>query len=120
MNNTGHLKILVLVPHQDDELSLMGSLLFRLKKLGHHVELLYTTNGDYTGEELARKKELQKVVKLLEIDNVTYLGYPDHGYKKADPNIYNDGIYVFRNGRTQTIGVLDDEFVTKKAGLMNH
>lgn len=97
-------KILIIVPHQDDELNIVGPLIPDFYKLNYQIEVLYTTNGDYVLNN-NRSKEAEKVAKLLKIHKITYLGYPDHGVKPSCGNIYNNyGDYESLHGRTYTEG----------------
>ena len=70
-------RVMVLVPHQDDELNLAGSLLEQYTGAGSEVFLVYATNGDYSGLAQLRSHEALAVARSVGIpaENVIYLGY---------------------------------------------
>lgn len=45
--NYKNVKVLLFVPHQDDEINAAASLLFTLAHCGAQITLVYTTNGDW-------------------------------------------------------------------------
>ena len=47
------MKVLLIAPHQDDEVLAAGGLMHRMQKNGDHVSVLFATNGDYHGPEVA-------------------------------------------------------------------
>ena len=55
MNNLelGQMKggIMVMIPHQDDEVLLCGGVLYQAKKLGLDIKAVIVTNGDYRDAE---------------------------------------------------------------------
>ena len=77
------MKVLLIAPHQDDEVLAAGGLMHRMQKNGDHVSVLFATNGDYHGPEVAllRYYESYKALNHLGIrkDNIFYLGYGDTG-----------------------------------------
>lgn len=79
LNNLQKTKIMVLVPHEDDEINLMGGLLPLLVKNGADVIVCFLTNGDYFYKGEVRIKEALKALKVLGVNNksVYFLGYPD-------------------------------------------
>lgn len=81
------MKVLLIAPHQDDEVLAAGGLMHRLKKNGDDVSVLFATNGDYRGPEVAlmRYSESCKALDHLGIpkDNIFYLGYGDTGMRDS-------------------------------------
>ena len=64
------MNILLLAPHQDDEI--LSSCLF-LKKhnnLGDNIDIVFATNGDFLGD---------KAAKINRYDQIHYMGYGDTG-----------------------------------------
>ncbi len=72
-------KILILVPHQDDEINLCGGMLASFKKINCEVHVVYSTNGDYFVKDYFRHKEAIKVLKYFNVkkENIHFLGYCD-------------------------------------------
>ena len=101
-------KILIIVPHPDDELNIAG-IVINNHNNKDNIWILYTTNFDIYGEAEVRKryKELQKLRR--------YIGIPDS-------NILFLGFHVYDGIRNQyayslpgTKAVLDGELETEEA-----
>ena len=86
-------KILVIVPHQDDEINLAGGLIASVSDRSD-VFVLYTTKGDFLVDSEVRKKEAKKACKILGIDrkNIIFLGYPDQPYDQKT-HLYNSDVW---------------------------
>lgn len=85
-------KILILAPHQDDELILCGSFLKEMSEL-NDVYIVFLTNGDYDiSVKKIRLQEALCVGRLYKIkeDNIIFLGYANE-YDANGPHIYNAG-----------------------------
>ena len=111
-------KILLIVPHQDDEINIAGGVLYSLKNK-ENVYVVYVTNGDFVFDARYRYKEAIKSLKTLGIrkDNIIFLGYSDQAYDK-DTHIYtSNGDWQSENGYTETYGALGiQEWNYKKYG----
>lgn len=102
-------KVMVIVPHQDDELNMMGGVLEEFVKYGSEVYVVFTTNGDFTRKPHIRYQEALTVLGKIGIpaENAIFLGYGDqwaYGY----PHIYNSEkgqVIPSVAGKTQTYGV---------------
>ena len=107
--------VLVLVPHQDDELNLTGGLLEQYLRGGSRVTIVYSTNGDYAGQSLERSLEALAVADRLGVprENVIYMGYGDqwepqeqqgllrkHLYSSVEP----EAVWTSHFGARQTYG----------------
>ena len=90
------MKILYIYPHPDDESYGPAGLMSRQRKNGHEVYLLTLTKGgatkqrhkySYSVEEMGeiRYKEMQNVVKILNLSGMSVLDLPDSGLKEMDP-----------------------------------
>lgn len=90
--------VLVLVPHQDDELNLAGGILEQYTDAGSVVYLVYATNGDYNGLAQVRSREVLAVAETLGIpaENVIYLGYGNQWQPQGD----RTHIYFSASGST--------------------
>lgn len=107
-------KVMILVPHEDDEINLAGGVIEEYLKHGSEVYVVFSTNGD--GDErfdmskmgYTRIHEAIKSLAVLGVpeQNIVFLGYGD-GWDKSGPNIYNaknDEVVKSRAGRTKTYG----------------
>lgn len=72
-------EIMVIVPHQDDEINLAGAIIKRLIDNGNNVKVVFATNGDFKGLGTKRIKEAVEAVRILGVnsENVIFLGYGD-------------------------------------------
>ena len=99
-------KIMILVPHQDDELNICGGMLTSGYFKNENVILVYSTNGDYFCNYKARIKETNKLIKKLKIPkkNVIYMGYSDQHYK-GEKHIYlthKPDVFTSKKGNHKT------------------
>ena len=53
--------VLIIVPHQDDDLNVAGCLLDQLGNARIPIDVCFVTNGDYFHAETTRAKEVSKV-----------------------------------------------------------
>ena len=83
-------KIMVIVPHQDDELLLTAGVLYSAAHAGLNPHVVMVTNGDYGCHDhsvgYARLRETLAGVEMLGVSNeqVTFLGYADTGMPRAE------------------------------------
>lgn len=83
-------KIMVIVPHQDDELLLTAGVLYSAAHAGLNPHVVMVTNGDYGCHDhsvgYARLRETLTGVEMLGVPNeqVTFLGYADTGMPRAE------------------------------------
>lgn len=81
-------KVLVLVPHPDDEINVAGNLFKWFKEAKAHVTVTIVTNGDYISAlTKKRQEEALNAKRILGYENLVYLGYGD-GYK---------GVHLYHN-----------------------
>ena len=73
--------VLVLVPHQDDEIIVAGGVIEEYIKYGSKVNFAFVTNGDYATPGETRLQEALSVAVSMGIpeENVFFLGYGDRG-----------------------------------------
>ena len=86
-------RILILSPHQDDEIL---SSYYLLKKTSHEKNLAYiafATNGDYHGEEIARMRYYESIRAIMSCNvspsHVFFLGYSDTGMRSDNSFLWN-------------------------------
>lgn len=98
-------KVLIIVPHEDDEINIAGGIIYSLK---NHDEayIVFVTNGDYMCKAKYRYKEAIKSLKKLEIkkENIIFLGYGDQPYDQKE-HMYNSAEnWVSKSGHMETYG----------------
>lgn len=92
-------KVMVIVPHEDDDLLISGQVLPSMYKNGADVRVVFATNGDKRVSAYIRQSEACNALEKLGIprEKVIFLGYPDgtqlYVGKKA---------YSFSSGRDHT------------------
>lgn len=74
-------KVMVLVPHEDDDLLIAGQVLPEIYKNGADTRVVFVTNGDKFFTARQRQDEARDSLKTLGIpkDKIIFLGYPDGG-----------------------------------------
>lgn len=83
--SSDHVKILVLSPHPDDDVFAIGGTLYKFRKNGDQITILYFCDGSKGTPEgirdssliIKRKKETKEAAKVLGIDNLIFWGYKD-------------------------------------------
>lgn len=82
--------LLVVVPHQDDEILLGGGLIYEMLQQGKKVTVCIVTNGDYECEDYSKgrgrlRETLAGLATLgLSEENVIFLGYADTGMPREE------------------------------------
>lgn len=79
------MNILIIAPHQDDEILAAGILIQSRLRAGDHICIAFATNGDRQGREAGarRYQESVRALQLLGVkeDHIFYLGYGDTGMR---------------------------------------
>ncbi len=72
-------KVMAIVPHQDDEMNLLGGVLEQYVKYGSDVYIVYVFNGDMNGDGVQRITEADTAMTAIGIpaENLIFLGYGD-------------------------------------------
>ena len=85
----GH-SVLLIVPHEDDDVNVAGGVLEQYLAYGSEVRVLFVTNGDYYGNGEVRLAEALVCAARLGIpeENVLFLGYGDQ-WSDGGPHLYN-------------------------------
>ncbi len=101
-------KILVIVPHPDDDVLSCAGVIRATVNNGKDVRIMYVTNGDYGNIAELRCMEIIKAMKVLGVkkDEIYYLGYGDSEVLQNAYNAKNNPKQVFSSkpGYTQTYG----------------
>lgn len=104
----GGRKVMVVVPHQDDDLNILGGAIEEYARYGSEIYAVYVTNGDYVEWTETRYREALAVFDSLGVsaDHVIFLGYGD-SWQEGGPHIYNaepGTVMTSHIGRTETYG----------------
>ena len=113
-------KVLVIVPHQDDEICLTGGLLSSINN--ENTKIVYVTNGNFIYSAKTRYKEAIKSCLNLGIkkENVIFLGYSDSSYDYKNHMYTTDGIWNDKYNNTKTFGIKGiNEYSFIKKGIHN-
>jgi len=105
--------VMMIVPHQDDDINLMGGLIEQYTQGNSEVTVVFTTNGDKFGRTDVRADEAVLVLTTLGVkkENIYYLGFGDqwqsqtqdgkelfHIYNSIDP----EAVWTSAFGATAT------------------
>ena len=85
----GH-RVMLFVPHQDDDINVLGGVMEEYVKYGSEVYVVFSTNGDYHDLADVRLREAVSVMGAVGIpeENVIFLGYGD-GWDPKGCHLYN-------------------------------
>lgn len=104
-------KILVVVPHEDDDINMAGSVIATAVAKGKQVYVLFATNGDFTFKGATRIKEALAGLSLLGVKkkNVFFLGYGDNFNNSPQKHIFYSGDQALKapSGHKETYGTKD-------------
>ncbi len=94
--------IMVLVPHEDDEILMCAGIMENAVKHGVELTVVVATNGDYGSRDgadgRARLRETLEGLKVLGVpeEQVVFLGYADTGMPEEDSFLF--GLYHEKDG----------------------
>jgi LmbE family N-acetylglucosaminyl deacetylase len=123
-----HQKVLVVLAHPDDPEFFCGATTARWVRAGHQVSYCVITCGDKGTKDLTlssdelcsiRQTEQQAAAKVLGVEQVTFLKYPD-GYLVADINLRRDITRVIRIARPDILVTCDPQTLFTANGRLNH
>ena len=96
-------KVLVVVPHPDDEINLAGGLYDIFKTKNIYTSVVFCTNGDFYPEySIRRHKEVLNAKKILGYDEAVFLGYGDGMMATHVYNIDGDVTIKSNAGKVET------------------
>ena len=86
-------KILIFLPHQDDEINTVYGMIGNIKKVDGIVKVVYSTNGDYCVNAKYRIKEAINSLKIVNIkkDDIIFMGYSDQAPENNN-HLYNENV----------------------------
>ena len=101
-------KVMAIVPHEDDEMKLLGGILEQYVKYGSSVYIVYVFNGDMNGDAARRITEADTAMTSIGIpaENLIFLGYGDQLNLDGTP-IYlcpQDEVLTSPSGFSSTYG----------------
>lgn len=104
----GNQRVMLIVPHQDDDINILGGALEEYARYGSELTAVFVTNGDYNGLTETRYREAVNVFESLGVpeERVIFLGYGD-AWQEGSPHIYNaepGTVMTSFWGRTETYG----------------
>lgn len=102
-------KVLILAPHQDDDINLCGGMIEQYVQAKSDVIIAFYTNGDRFEQQRYRLQEAIDVAEFYGIpeENVIFLGYGDQ-WLYGGKHIYNapqDQVLTSAAGKTSTYGL---------------
>ena len=99
-------KVMVLAPHQDDEIYMSGALIYSLNINKADIYVVYSTNGDYKFKAETRFSEAYNSLSILGIPqkNIIFLGFAD-GCLDDKHIFYADVPQKSLSGHVETYGV---------------
>lgn len=101
-------KVMLIVPHQDDDINVLGGVMEEYVRYGSSLYPVFVTNGDAEGLAEERCREALEVFRYIGVpeENVIFLGYGDT-WKEGGPHLYNalpDQVMESAFGRRETYG----------------
>ena len=101
-------KVMIIVPHQDDELFLCGTILGAIRNVTSDIYIVFSTNGDYKQLFWRRYCESIYAISTYKIpsQNIIYMGYGNE-YDSEYGHIYHaprDMVVCSKKGRKKTYG----------------
>ncbi len=112
-------RILVIVPHEDDEINLAGSIMRDYVMKGAEVYCAFTTNGDYSFAAETRMREAKHSLSVLGVDHVFFLGYGDtaNHYKGGHLFYSEEKVVKSPSKHTETYGSAEaEDYVYQRSG----
>lgn len=99
--------ILILAPHQDDEMLMAGGIIKRAVDAGDNVKVLLATNGDYNGQGSGQGRIVESINALnalgLTKDNIMFLGYADTGGLGGTQTYWDSFLYKLYTAEDDTV-----------------
>jgi VCBS repeat-containing protein len=103
-------RILVVVPHPDDEALMFSGVVYSALSRGEPVKIVMMTNGDLTGVSMGNTRQDETVLAMsgvlgMQESDIIFLGYPDAGLSPIYNNyILSSDVYTAANGQSTTYG----------------
>lgn len=103
--------VLLIVPHQDDDINLMGGIIEEYIRYNSDIKICFYTNGDFENDAQVRLSESLRVADYYGIpqENIIFMGYGDR-WNDEDGHIYtapNGKVIPSASGNTKTYALPD-------------
>lgn len=107
-------KVMVIIPHQDDDILMVGGMVEEYAKAGSEVSVVFATHGDAADIAERRINEAKSVLGKMGVKTVHFLGFGNRWQKmrfdgQEVEHIYNspdgDAVWTSVNGKTKTYDV---------------
>lgn len=109
--NYSNTKILILIPHQDDEINVAGNLIASFARMEADIYVVYSTNGDYKTDAQIRICEAIKSLHILGVskNHIIIMGYGDsyNDYNGKHISEVTDGKVKTKSNHDETYGTMD-------------
>lgn len=101
-------KVMLIVPHQDDDINVLGGVMEEYVRYGSTLYPVFVTNGDWGGLAEDRFREVLDVFREIGVpeENIVFLGYGDD-WDENGPHLYNapeNAVLRSHHGKTETYG----------------
>ena len=113
-------KILVIVPHEDDEINVAGSIMYSYVRKGADVYCVFTTNGDYSLWARTRMHEAWRSLTILGVQHIIFLGYGDTANHYSGGHLFcsSEEAVMAPSGHSETYGCDDfPDYSFSKRGM---
>lgn len=96
--------VMVIVPHEDDEINVACATIYGAVKEGLQIILVYVTNGDFQYKADIRYKEVKRMASIMSLpmENIHFLGFPDNSGKELLAT--RDKVFINHAGFSETHG----------------
>ena len=96
--------VMIIVPHEDDEINVAGATIYGAVKEGLQIILVYVTNGDFQYKADIRYKEVKRMASIMSLpmENIHFLGFPDNSGKELLAT--RDRVFINHAGFSETHG----------------
>lgn len=105
-------KVLLFVPHQDDEINLAYGLLYKIRNIAESIKVVYSTNGNYVVNEKYRLKEGVESLKNIGItkENIIFMGYSDQIPESTSHLYHEKKCWIDNKNNFLTKAIYNDDY----------
>lgn len=105
-------KVLLFVPHQDDEINIAYGLLYKIRNIAESIKVVYSTNGNYVVNEKYRLKEGVESLKNIGItkENIIFMGYSDQIPESTSHLYHEKKCWIDNKNNFLTKAIYNDDY----------